>query len=88
MSQVERKQLVGTICLEGRDYRFQAVVFRRAHYGAIGRIGATLWQFGAYSELRVNPAVPDHLIATLQQEIAQRANRDEPLTEDGLSDGH
>lgn len=78
MAQVEKKQLDGTIYLEGREYYFQAVVFRQAHYGAFGRIGATRWQFGTYGALVVNPTAPDDLLGDLQEEIVRRANSEEP----------
>lgn len=77
MNKVERKSLGGTATLEGQEYRFEAVVFRQAHYGAFGRIGATPWQFGTFSQLRASPSVPDRLRGDLEEEIGRRANQEE-----------
>lgn len=77
MSKIERKSLDGTATLEGLTFQFDAVVFRRASYGAFGRIGATPWQFGTFSQLRVSPSVPDRLMGDLMAEIARRANQEE-----------
>lgn len=74
MSDIERKRMTGSVCVNGTDYAFDAVLFRRAYYGALGRIGETAWQFGNYSTLRTAPAVAEQSRAELEDEITRRAN--------------
>ena len=74
MSDIEKRAMSGTVRLGNTEYRFQAVVFRRVHYGAFGRIGETPWQFGNHSDLRTDPPANDDQRAQLEELIASQAN--------------
>lgn len=74
MSDIEKRQVTGSACINGIDYDFDAVVFRRVHRDQVGGVHYSKWQYGKLGSLNADPPADDEQRAQLIDFIVSQAN--------------